>query len=66
MNAAFAQPKRPSRGAGLLLAHCAALDLRERRAPAPERLRDALGSELATMLVHALAGGRGVRYRDVA
>jgi hypothetical protein len=40
-----------ARGVDLLLRHCAALD---ERPTARERLADALGGDLATMLVQAL------------
>ena len=48
-----------TRGAGLLLVHCAAVD--EEREPAYTRLEEALGGELARLLVFALAGGHGRR-----
>jgi hypothetical protein len=57
MNAAF-QPHATGRGAGLLLAHCAAIADVERRPPR-ERLEAALGGELAHLLVFALAGAHG-------
>lgn len=65
MAAASAHTNAPTRGASLLLAHCAVLD-DDRRAPAQKRLRAALGHDLANLLVTALAPGRGRRYRDVA
>jgi hypothetical protein len=48
-----------SRGAGLLLIHCAAVV--EDRQPAYARLEQALGGELARLLVFALAGRQGRR-----
>ena len=50
------QPQRPGRGAGLLLAHCAAL---AERTPALARLEAAVGDDLARLLVFALSGGHG-------
>jgi hypothetical protein len=50
--AASAHPT--ARGAMLLLEHCAALDLDERRPTARWRLERVLGSELAHLLVRAL------------
>lgn len=53
-------PQRsPSRGTHLLAAHLASLD--PHAAPARERLAEELGSELARMLVFALANRRPVR-----
>jgi len=48
-----------SRGAGLLLSHCAAVA--EGRQSAYARLEQALGGELARLLVFALAGRQGRR-----
>jgi hypothetical protein len=48
-----------SRGAGLLLVHCAVVS--ENRQSAYTRLEQALGGELARLLVFALAGGQGRR-----
>jgi hypothetical protein len=48
-----------SRGAGLLLVHCAAVV--ENRQSAYARLEQALGGELARLLVFALAGRQGRR-----
>jgi hypothetical protein len=48
-----------SRGAGLLLLHCAAVA--EDRQSAYARLEQALGGELARLLVFALAGRQGRR-----
>ena len=61
MEAAVAHLNGPSRGAGLLLAHCAVLDGRGERPAAGDRLRELLGRELATMLVAALTPSRGPR-----
>ena len=56
-----AQPDRGGRGTELLLAHCDALDVAEgTRPPALERLQDAVGHDLARMLVNALSA-RGCR-----
>ena len=50
------------RGADLLLAHCAPLaDADRSRPPALLRLEEALGGELARLLVGALATRRGAR-----
>ena len=51
---------RENRGAGLLLAHCAALSERE---PARARLEAAVGPELARLLVLALCGCHGAGRR---
>jgi hypothetical protein len=48
-----------SRGAGLLLVHCAAVS--EDRQSAAVRLEQALGGELARLLVFALVGRHGRR-----
>jgi hypothetical protein len=48
-----------SRGAGLLLIHCAAVA--DDRQPAYARLEQALGGELTRLLVFALAGRQGRR-----
>ena len=48
-----------SRGAGLLLVHCAAVA--DDRQSAYTRLEQALGGELARLLVFALAGRQGRR-----
>jgi hypothetical protein len=50
---------KSSRGAELLLVHCA--ELPEERPPAYVRLQDALGRELARFLVSALARRQGRR-----
>jgi hypothetical protein len=62
MNAAV-HPHRPGRGAGLLLAHCAALEdvVMVDRAPALSRLEAIVGDELARLLVFALSGVHGRR-----
>jgi hypothetical protein len=49
---------REPRGLDLLLAHCASLQPRK---PVFERLREKLGTELARLLVFALAGQRARR-----
>jgi hypothetical protein len=49
----------PSRGAGLLLVHCAAVS--DDRTPAYARLEQALGGDLARLLVFALVGPQGRR-----
>ncbi len=55
--AAVASYYEAPRGAGLLLAHCAALGrLAEERPSARRRLSQSVGSELAELLVFALAG----------
>jgi hypothetical protein len=43
-----------ARGATLLLEHCAALDIDERRPSARSRLERAVGDKLATLLVGGL------------
>jgi len=55
-----AQPHRGGRGVELLLVHCAPLsDPAEEPRPCPrERLRAAVGEELARMLVNALSPRR--------
>ena len=63
MDAALAQSRAPSRGADLLLAHCASLD-GDQRPAANDRLRALIGTELTSLLVRALAPGRGGRSRD--
>jgi hypothetical protein len=50
---------KPSRGAELLLVHCA--ELPEERPPAYARLQGLVGRELARLLVSALAGRQGRR-----
>ena len=53
-------PQAGGRGPALLLEHCAALTrVEDSRPPAFSRLEEAVGGELARMLVGALAGGRG-------
>ncbi len=49
----------PQRGAGLLLAHCAAVV--DDRPSAYQRLEQELGGELARLLVFALVGPQGRR-----
>ena len=48
-----------SRGAGLLLVHCAAVA--DDREPAYARLEEAVGGDFARLLVFALAGTQGRR-----
>ena len=52
------QPQ-PQRGAGLLLVHCAAFA--DERENAYARLQQAIGGELARLLVFALTGPQGRR-----
>jgi hypothetical protein len=52
------QPQ-PTRGAGLLLAHCSAVS--DERPSAYSRLEQQLGGELARLLVVALSGPQGLR-----
>jgi hypothetical protein len=47
-----------SRGAGLILAHCAAVGGAERE-PARDRLEAVVGGDLARLLVFALSGAHG-------
>ena len=55
------EPPRDARGAARLLAHCAAVErLEAGRRPAYARLEEALGGDLARLLVGALAAQRGV------
>jgi hypothetical protein len=57
-------PAQGEGGVGLLLEHCAALpDVDDFRPPAFRRLEEALGGELARLLVGALAKRRGERSR---
>jgi hypothetical protein len=51
-------PQHPARGAGLLLAHCAAVSALERE-PARIRLEAVVGGDLARLLVFALSGAHG-------
>jgi hypothetical protein len=58
-------PPAQERGAELLLEHCAALARLDNRRPAPfDRLQALVGTELARLLVHGLAGGPARRPRD--
>jgi hypothetical protein len=53
-----------TKGADLLLEHCATLDrLGETRPPVDDRLEQELGSKLAQRLVRALAGDHRARPR---
>jgi hypothetical protein len=61
---AASTPQAQERGAGLLLEHCAALARLDNRRPAPfDRLEALVGTELARLLVHGLAGGPARRAR---
>jgi len=60
-------PQAGGRGPALLLDHCAALTrVEDARPPAFLRLEQAVGGELARMLVVALASGRGARVQLAA
>ena len=62
---AASPPQGQERGAELLLEHCAALARLDNRRPPPfDRLKALVGSELARLLVHGLAGGPARRARD--
>ncbi len=53
-----------ARGQTLLLAHCRALEaLDGARARGYERLADAIGGRLAWLLLFALTGDHGMRWR---
>ncbi len=65
MTAAAAQPQGV-RGNELLLAHCAALELRDVRASAVERLEQAVGRDLTQLLLRALAAKRSPAMRFAA
>ena len=54
-----------SLGARRLLAHCAALDGHDARPAAGERLSELIGSDLAHLLVSALAPSRGARPHNL-
>jgi hypothetical protein len=54
-----------SRGPGLLMAHCAALDY-EHRMPAAARLEQLIGHDLARLLLVALAGDHSMASRPLA
>jgi hypothetical protein len=54
------------RGAGLLLAHCAAGGDLEERAPVAERLQGLLGPDLTRLLLVALVGDHRMGLRDLA
>ena len=60
--------QRPGRGVELLLEQIHSLEPERqlaRRQPPFERLSGKLGSDLAGMLVHALAGAHATRRRDL-
>lgn len=60
-------PQITGRGIDLLLDHFAALDRLAETRPEPfDRLCDAVGPELARLLVDALAGEHGIRARRLA
>jgi len=60
-------PQPEGRGALLLLDHCAALTrLEDSRPSAYVRLEQAVGGDLARLLVGALAGQRGARVLQLA
>jgi hypothetical protein len=54
-----------SRGPGLLIAHCAALDC-DHRLPATDRLQRLIGADLTRLLLVALAGDHRMASRRVA
>jgi len=54
-----------SRGPGLLIAHCAALDCAE-RLPATDRLQRLIGADLTRLLLVALAGDHRMSSRRLA
>lgn len=63
MNAAELQTNR---GITRIVEHCARLNIVEHATPtAAIRLRQAIGDELARLLVSALAGDHGMRPRTV-
>jgi hypothetical protein len=64
MNAA-ANDRVPGRGAGLLIAYCAALDEQE-RPPVVDRLQRLLGPDLTHLLLLALVGDHRMGSRDLA
>jgi hypothetical protein len=64
MNAASSH-RAPGRGAGLLIAHCAAFE--EERPPVVDRLRLLIGPDLTRLLLVALAGrDHRIGSRDLA
>ena len=62
---AAAHHRPHSRGPGLLIAHCAALD-GEERLPATDRLHRLIGADLTRLLLVALAGDHRMTSRRVA
>lgn len=63
---AASPPQAQERGAELLLEHCAALARLDNSRPAPfDRLQALVGTDLARLLVHGLAGGPARRFRSV-
>jgi hypothetical protein len=66
MSAAYRSPEA-ARGAQLLLAHCAAVNLGEGgRTPVLDRLREQLGPDLTRLLLVALAGDHRTRSRSLS
>ena len=62
-----AAPTTAARGAQLLLAHCAAVNLGDGgRTPVLDRLREQLGPDLTRLLLVALAGDHRMRSRTLA
>jgi hypothetical protein len=60
-------PQAGGRGPALLLEHCIALTrVDDARPPAYRRLEQAVGGDLARMLVGALANGHGARVQLAA
>jgi hypothetical protein len=54
-----------SRGQGLLIAHCTALDDQD-RLPATDRLQRLIGADLTRLLLVALVGDHRMGSRDLA
>ena len=66
MAAATPDPVRSGRGAVLLLEHCAALEPRDTARPrAYMRLEEALGQQLARLLLGSLVGDHRLSPRDL-
>jgi hypothetical protein len=64
MNAAL-ETRSASRGPGLLLARCTAVNGTRVRTPVVDRLEEQLGVELTRFLLHALAGDHRMRSRGL-
>jgi len=62
---AAAQNRSVSRGPGLLMAHCSALDY-EHHLPATDRLHRLIGPDLTRLLLVALAGDHRMGSRRAA